>query len=87
MESLMLEDEDLEMMDAWRLVKIETMRRQFNTPTTRAFVPACSFKTPLNNYFEGARFNIGMDVFKIVSTRNRGGKFSLVVRFEGVMDQ
>lgn len=86
MSSLYFQDEDLEVMDAWRLFKIDEMRRQLNTPTTRAFVPACSFNVPLNNYFEGARFNIGMDVFKIISTRNRGGKFSLVVRFEGVMN-
>lgn len=82
----MLEDENLEMMDAWRLVKIEEMRRQFNIPTNKAFVPAHCVKVPFNNYLEGARFNIGMDVFKITSVRNRGRKFTLVARFEGVMN-
>jgi hypothetical protein len=87
MEHLMLDDEALEIRDGARFMMIGMAKQALNTPS-RQFMPnyggARDF--PINEYPEGARFNVGLDVFKIISYRTRGKRPSMVVRFDGTLN-
>lgn len=86
MDRLMLSDKDLEVVDWVRYQTIGMMLEAYNKPTRREFVSSNGIKEPVNSYFQGGRFNISQDVFKIISIRTRGKKYTMVVRFEGVLD-
>lgn len=82
----MLSDEALEQVDEWRDEKISYFQRMLNLPQ-RGFKPPYGNRRdfPHNTYLTGARFNVGMDVFKIISYRTRGRRPSIVARFDGTL--
>lgn len=88
METLMFSDEELEARDEWRLQRIEDLMQIFAVPQRRQFKPPYGGRRmfPHNKYPEGARFNIGLDVFKITSFRTRGRRPSIVARFDGTLN-
>lgn len=84
----MLEDEAMELGDERRLEIIERLMQIYAVPQRIQFKPPFggSRDFPHNTYFRGARFNVGMDVFKIISYRTRGSRPSMVVRFDGTLN-
>ena len=87
MERFMFDDDTLQIVDQYRLFRIQQLRDNLNIPQ-RSFMPPYGryVDFPQNKYPTGARFNIGMDVFKIVSYRTRGKRPTLVARFDGVLN-
>lgn len=84
MDRLMFSDETLEALDDFRLSEIARLTRLLVKPTQRAFAaPFTKGNEPYNEYPTGARFHVGMDVFKVVSFRTRGKRTTMVVRFDG----
>jgi hypothetical protein len=83
----MLEDEALEIRDVARFMMIGRAKQALNTPS-RQFKPNYGGRRdfPHNEYLKGARFNVGLDVFKIISYRTRGRRPSMVVRFDGTLE-
>jgi hypothetical protein len=83
----MFDDDTLLLVDQYRLLQIEQLRHQLNIPQRNFAPPYGKYRDyPFNDYLVGARFNIGMDVFKIISYRTRGKRPSLVARFDGVLN-
>jgi hypothetical protein len=83
----MFDDDTLHLVDQYRLLRIEQLRQQLNIPQRNFVPPYGKYRDfPYNDYPIGARFNIGMDVFKIISYRTRGKRPSLVARFDGVLN-
>jgi hypothetical protein len=87
-ERLMVSDEDLQAKDEWREEMIGRWRGSLSVPTQVAFKPPYggATKKPYLTYPVGARFNVGPDVFKVISYRIRGRKPTMVVRFDGTLD-